>query len=139
MADTVTVTKIIDTRRYAVYEFTNESDGTGESSVRKIDLDDLVGNNGATTGGNRPTSLTLVDASWTVSGFNYVTVKWDRQPTDQLIQVMAGTDGVNYESVGGKRDPSRALGGTGDILLTTDGGSDGSSYKIVMMFRKKYS
>ena len=139
MADTVTVTKIADTRRYVVCEFTNESDGTGESLVRKINLTDLVGTNGETTGANRPTSLTLVDASWTVSGFNYVTVKWDRQPTDQLIEVMAGTDGINYESVGGKHDPSRTLGGTGDILLTTDGGADGSSYKIIMMFRKKYS
>lgn len=139
MTDVVTVTKITDTRKYAVYEFTNESDGTGESGVKKVDLADLVGLNGSTTGGSRPKSLTLVDASWTVSGFNYVTVKWDRQPIDQLIEVMAGTDGVNYESVGGKRDPYRKLGGTGNILLTTDGGADGSSYKIVMMFKKKYS
>ena len=139
MADVVTVTPISETRRYCVYEFTNESDGTGESSVKKIDLDDLIGTNGLTIGGNRPLSLTLIDASWTVSGFNYVTVKWDRTPTDKVIEVMAGTDGVNYESVGGKVDPNRSLGGSGDILLTTDGGADGSSYKITMMFRKKYS
>ena len=139
MADTVTVTKLADSRRYCVFEFTNESDGTGESSVKKIDLDDLVGTNGETTGVNRPTSLSLMDLSWVVSGFNYVTLKWDRQPTDQLIEVMAGASGVNYESVGGKRDPNRALGGTGDVLLTTDGGADGSSYRITAMFKKKYS
>ncbi len=139
MVDTVTVTKIADTRKYAVYQFTNESDGTGETNVRKIDLTDLVGSNGATVGANRPTSLSLMDASWTVSGFNYVTLKWDRQPADQLIEVMTAIDGINYESVGGKRDPSRALGGTGNILLTTDGGADGSSYRIVVMFKKKYS
>ncbi len=139
MADIVTVTKISDTRRYCVFEFTNESDGTGETNIRKINLNDLVGTNGDVIGANRPTSLTLIDASWTISGFNYVTAKWDRQPVDQLIEVMAGTSGVSYEAVGGKRDPNRALGGTGDIVLTTDGTTDGNSYRIVMMFRKKYS
>ena len=41
MADTVTVTKIHDGFRYVTYEFTNESDGTGESAVKKIDLTGL--------------------------------------------------------------------------------------------------
>ena len=138
MADTVTVKQIFDGIRYCVYQFTNESDGTGESSVKKIDLDDLVGTNGALEGGVRPSSLVAIDASWTVSGFNYVVAKWDRTP-DQVIAVMAGTDGFNYESVSGKPDPLRGQAGTGDITFTTDGGADGSSYNITMMFRKKYS
>ena len=138
MADTVTVTQIFDGIRHCIYELTNESDGTGESSVKKVDLDDLVGSLGTLTGGDRPESLSVVDISWDVSGFNYVTMKWDRQPSDKLIAVMAGSGGVNYNDVGGKHDPNRGLDGTGDILITTDGGADGSSYRIIVKFRKKY-
>lgn len=132
MADTVTVTMLSNTIKECTYEFTNESDGTGESLVKKIDLLDLVCN------GLSPTSITLIDCSWTVSGFNYVTTKWDRSP-DYLIEVMSGTDGVNYESVGGKRDPGRGQIGSGNVLLTTDGAIDGASYRITMKFKKKYN
>ena len=37
MADAVTSQKIVDTDRKLVYKFTNISDGTGESSVNKVD------------------------------------------------------------------------------------------------------
>jgi hypothetical protein len=139
MADAVTVTQIHDDMRYCEYEFTNESDGTGESVVTKIDLDNLVGDNGALTGGNRPTSLTFVDGDWEVNGFNYVTVLWDRQAEDKLIAMVVDSGGVDYFPTGGKPDPARDLDGTGDILLTTDGGADGSGYRIRMRFRKKYA
>lgn len=138
MADTVTVTKIFDGTRYCEYEFTNESDATGESLVKKIDLDNLVGDNGALTGGNRPTSLTLVSADYEIGGFNYVKIYWDRQAEDKLVLMIAGSGSVDYFPTGGKPDPSRDLGGTGDILLTTDGAVDGASYRIRIMFRKKY-
>ncbi len=138
MVDTVTVTKIFDGIKYAIYEFSNKSDGTGESAVRKISMADLVSDSGTSDNGRRPTSLSLVDASWTVTGFNYVEALWSRPPSNKQIILMSGTDGVNLSSVGNKRDPSRALGGTGDILLTTNGGASGSSYDIRMMFKKKY-
>lgn len=138
MADTVTVTKIFDGIRYCEYEFTNESDGTGESAIKKIDLDDLVGSNGALTGGDRPTSLTLMSADYEISGFNYVKVLWDRQAEDKLCLIIVASGAVDLFATGGKPDPNRDLDGTGDILLTTDGGADGSGYRIRIMFRKKY-
>ena len=38
MADTVTSQTIIDGVKTAVVKFTNESDGTGEASVKKVDV-----------------------------------------------------------------------------------------------------
>jgi hypothetical protein len=138
MADIVTVTQLHDGPRYCEYEFTNESDGTGESAVKKIDLTNLVGSNGALTGGDPVTSLTFIDGDWEVIGFNYVTVLWDRQAEDKLCLLATNTGKVDYFSTGGKPDPARDLDGTGNILLTIDGATDGDSYRIRMRFRKKY-
>jgi hypothetical protein len=44
MADTVTSQTIQDGERVAVLKFTNESDGTGESSVKKVDVSALTTN-----------------------------------------------------------------------------------------------
>ena len=41
MADTVTSQTIQDGERLAILKFTNESDGTGESSVKKVDVSAL--------------------------------------------------------------------------------------------------
>ena len=41
MADTVTSQTIQDGERVAILKFTNESDGTGEASVKKVDVSAL--------------------------------------------------------------------------------------------------
>ena len=139
MADTVTVTKIHDGFRYVTYEFTNESDGTGETTVKKIDLTNLIGSNGDTTGGDRPLSLSAVEVDFEVNGFNYVNLLWDRSPTNLLILTMVDSGFADYSEDGGKHDPNRGMDGTGDILLTTSGGASGSGYRIRANFRKKYA
>lgn len=137
MVDTVVVRQIQDSRRSVTYEFTNESDGTGESAVRKIDITNLVGRYGV-PGIDLPDSLALEDISYEINGFNYVTLYWDRQPSDIAIITMVDSGGVSYKEVGGRLDPNREQDGTGDIILTTDGGADGSGYRIIAKFRKKY-
>ena len=138
MADIVTARKLHDGLRYCEYEFTNESDSTGESAVKKIDLTDLIGDNGYLTGGRRPTSLSLMEADWEVFGFNYVTAYWDRSPSNIAIVTMSGDGGVDHSKTGGKHDPNRGMDGTGDILFTIDSATDGDSYRIRMKFKKKY-
>ena len=41
MADAVTSQKLLDTETRTVYKFTNVSDGSGETDVKKIDLSQL--------------------------------------------------------------------------------------------------
>ena len=138
MADTVTVKQLSDTRRHCVYEFTNRSDGTGESAVKKVDIADLIGTSGATTGDDRPTSLSIIRADYETS-FSSVTLLWDRQPTDEVALVMEGEGSVDFTEIGGKHDPKRGQDGTGNILLTTVGTTSGMAYSIRVKFKKKYS
>ena len=70
-----------------------------------------------------------------MSGFNYVTLAWDHT-TDDEIAVLSGQSVIDWSSIGGNVDP-QSTGGTGDILLTTDGGADGSSYDITLYMRPK--
>jgi len=44
MADTVTSQTIQDGEKTAILKFTNESDGTGEASVKKVDVSALANN-----------------------------------------------------------------------------------------------
>ncbi len=138
MVDTVTVKQLADTRRYCVYEFTNRSDGTGESAVRKINIADLVGDNGEVVGGRRPTSLSLMKADFETT-FSSVTLLWDRQPTDEVALVANTQGSSDFTEVGGKHDPKRGQDGTGNILLTTVGTTSGMAYRIKVKFKKKYN
>jgi hypothetical protein len=60
---------------------------------------------------------------------------WDRD-TDEVAEVLSGVGMFDYSKWGGLHDPKRdeALGAnsTGDILLSTDGASDGDSYNIII-------
>ena len=64
---------------------------------------------------------------------------WDRTSADETIEVMVDSGGVDLTADGGKTETDKTVAGTGDILLTTDGGADGSGYRIRMKFRKKYA
>lgn len=129
MADTVDVKQIYNSPRQCVYQFTNESDGTGENGVKKIDKSTLTGPNGA-----EPTGLSLMEVSWSVSS-GYVVLEWDHTTPDEIV-VCTGDGTRNYEFVGGNHDPGSS-GGAGDILLTTDGFADGDGYTITTWWKKK--
>ena len=135
MTDTVTVTKLFDGIHTCEYEFTNQSDGTGETEVKKIDLTDLVGSTGALTGGDRPSSLSLLKVEYETT-FTLVKMLWDRSPTNEVAAVMVGHGEICHKS--GKHDPKRGQDGTGDILITTVGTVRDMTYTIRAKFRKKY-
>lgn len=129
MADSVVVKKLFESQRRVVYQFTNESDGTGESGVTKIDISTL------TADGVTPDRLSLIEVAWSVVGFNYVSMSFDRG-TDVPIGTFSNVGSISYrDTSGGLHDTGS--GGTGDVLLSTDGGYDGASYMIVTEWRKK--
>lgn len=130
MTDAVTVELIGDLTRYKIYHLTNQSDGTGESAVAKVDISTLTNPRGATA-----TYSTVDRIEYSVWGFNYVTLEWDHTANDE-IAVLFGQSVIDWTRIGGKVDP-RSTGGTGDIVLTTDGGADGSGYDITLFMRPK--
>lgn len=127
MADTVNVQTVFTGRKHVLH-LTNESDGTGESAVTKLDISGLT----APSGG-APTSVTLLEARWAVNSFNYVVLEWDHTTNDEML-VCSGNDYASFEGMGGLHDPG-STGGTGDVVLTTDGGADGASYDITLVFK----
>lgn len=130
MADTVDVQTLADGLRNHVVRMTNESDGTGESGVTKIDKSTLAG----PEPGAIPGSLSLMEISWSIPD-GYVVLEWDHTTNDEIV-VLSGVGATSYEFTGGIHDP-KSTGGTGDIVLTTDGFVDGSSYNITAWFKKK--
>lgn len=130
MADTVNTQVVYNGhRRYAVH-LTNQSDGTGESGVTKVDISTLTNGDGQTA-----TYTTIDRIVGTTGGFNYVALHWDHT-TDDEIAVLSGPFDIDFSVEGGLTDPKSA-GGTGDIILTTDGAYDGASYDITIYLRAK--
>lgn len=133
MVDIVTNVKTFQGGRRLFVHLTCESDGTGETKVVKVNLDDLK-----TFTGERPGSLSLIRASGNLTGFKYVTLYWDRPADPQMIVLSGqGQFDQDFKREGGKRDPQRDQGGTGNILLTSDTPVDGASYDIHLEFKLK--
>lgn len=130
MADTVNTQVVNNGVRRYVAHFTNESDGTGESAIAKINISALLDANGVTA-----TYSTIDLIEYSVTGFNYVAVEWDHTTNDE-IAILRGQGVIDWYAFGGKTDP-QSSGATGDIVFTTDGGADGSMYDITIHARLK--
>jgi hypothetical protein len=105
-------------------------DSADETDTVVIDKSALVGPDGT-----EPGSIKVEEITWTVNGFNYVLLEWEHT-TDDQIGYYQGSGYLNYLPFGGKNDPETA-GGTGDIVLTTNGGVAGGSYTMLIALRLK--
>ena len=130
MADSVDIKYLFNGNRKAVVKITNDSDGTGESGVVKVDISTLVGPNGLA-----PTRTSIEKIEGNVQGFTAVKLYWDHTTDDELAFLGPG---FIYEEWGdiGHADPGSA-GGTGDIILTTVGAVANATYDLTITFRLK--
>ena len=138
MADAVTSQTLADGDRIAVVKFTNISDGTGESSVEKIDISDFATNiNGAT-----PARATIEQVWYDIGGMR-VALEWNA--TSNVVAAVLGGSAaagnvsghMDFRSFGGLKN--NAGGGiNGDIDLTTHGHTAHDHYTIVLQLRKSY-
>jgi hypothetical protein len=110
--------------------YINICGGSGESANVKVDISDLIGPNGVA-----PTSTAIMEMSWAVQGFTAVRLFWDHS-TDDEIAALTGVGSRSYREIGGLRDPKSA-GGTGDILLSTDGTTSGFTYDIALVIEMR--
>jgi len=131
MADTVTTQIIRNGARNFSVRLTNISDGTGETTpVQKVDKSTLVG-----ILGKEPASLSLMQAEYSIQGFEAVKLSWD-QTSDVTSMVMTNSDYRDFRQQGGMHDTG--TGGNGDILLTTIGTpAANDTYDITLHFKKK--
>jgi hypothetical protein len=129
MADTVDTVVLETTPVYRKVRLLNIGDGTGESAVVKVDKSALVD-----TKGLEPRRLIITYVKWAIQGFASVRLNFDHTTDDEGLVLPTGSGERDYLMDGGLKDPLTA-GGTGDLLLTTNGGASGSTYDIVLHVR----
>lgn len=127
MADTVSTQTINNGPRNLIIKLTNESDGTGESAVTKVDgTSATFANRGVVPA----LHLKVARISFSVSSGAAVRLLWDATTGTDMV-ILAGTGTFDYSYFGGLPNPANA-GATGKINLTTVGFAAGSSYTITL-------
>lgn len=133
MADTVTSQTIQDGNNTAVLKFTNVSDGTGESAVKKVDVSALEPN----SKGDACTSVSVARIYWATRGMG-VNIEFDASTNVLLTGLPADSTGDEYYDLFTGIPNNAGSGVTGDIDFTTVGHSSGDTYSIILVLNKNY-
>jgi hypothetical protein len=133
MADTVTSQTIQDGDKIAIMKFTNASDGTGESAVKKVDVSALSSN----SLGQSCTSVSIARIYWACVGMR-VNIEFDASTNVLAIPLPADSTGDEYYDLFTGIPNNAGSGKTGDIDFTTVGHSDGDAYSIILVLTKIY-
>ena len=138
MADAVTSQTIVDTDKRAIIKLTNLSDGSGESSVEKVDVAGLNTNAKGET-----CSRVTIDQIWYDVGGMRVALEWNAS-TNVVAVVLGGSAAagnvqghMDFRSFGGIKN-NAGSGINGDIDLSTSGHTNLDHYTIVLELRKSY-
>ena len=133
MADTVSSQTIQDGERKAVLKFTNISDGSGESAVKKVDVSALASN----SSGTACTEVAVSKIWWQCVGMG-VELLNDATTDTLIIGLSPDSNGMHdYSSFSGIPNDSGS-GKTGDIMFTTIGASNGDTYTVILELLKTY-
>ena len=134
MADAVTSQTIQDGQRIAILKFTNASDGTGESAVKKVDVSALSAN----SAGLSCSRVTINRIWWQCTGMS-VKIEFDASANVLAIGLSEDSNGYHdYSDFSGI--PNNAGAGiTGDLDFTTVGHGSGDTYMIVLEMIKSYA
>lgn len=124
MADTVT-TQTYDGERNVTVILNNLSDGTGETLVKKLDVTTLHPNPAA--------HIKLWRAFHDVTD-GEVILYWEGTPNRLLATLSSASPDLDFSRTGGLIDD--ATSGTGNVLLSTVGFVQNSSYTIRLEFKK---
>ena len=133
MADAVTSQTIQDGERKAVLKFTNASDGSGESAVKKVDVSALATN----SAGDSCTGVAINKIWWQCTGMS---VKIEFDATSNVLAIGLSEDSNGYHDYSNFSGiPNNAGSGvTGDLDFTTVGAGSGDTYMIVLELIKSY-
>ena len=133
MADAVTSQTLIDGDKHVVMKFTNISDGTGESAVKKVDVSALESD----IYGNTCSSVAIEKIWWQCIGMK-VRLFFDASSDKFIIELGENQSGYHdYSEFGGIKN-NAGSGKTGDIDFTTVGHSSADTYTIILKMRKTY-
>mgnify|MGYP003640117032 FL=1 len=138
MADAVTSQTLADGDKIAVIKLTNISDGTGEASVKKVDVSALAANSAGAA-----CAHATINQIWYDIGGMRVALEWNAT-TNVVAAVLGGSAAagnvsgyMDFRSFGGIKN-TLASGYDGDIDLTTHGHTAHDHYTIVLEVSKNY-
>ena len=137
MADAVTSQTIIDTEKRVVMKFTNLSDGSGESAVKKVDVSALTSHPDGTACSN-----ITIDQIWYDIGGMRLAIYFAAS-SKALALVLGGSAAagnvqghMDFRSFGGIKN--NASSPDGDLDFTTSGHTNLDHYTVVLEMRKQY-
>lgn len=120
MADIVASTELVKSSHKSAFVFSNQSDGTGEASVKKIVIANLPG---------APKRVRISHLAWSVSDGASVQIKFDRTLATPSI-IVNGSGNLACQKLGPIEDKLSGL--TGDIEFTFVNAVASGGYVIEM-------
>ena len=138
MADAVTSQTLVDGDKTAVIKITNISDGTGEASVKKVDVSALNAN----SNGDACTRVSINQVWYDIGGLR-TALEFDAS-SNVVGLVLGGSAAagttmgyMDFRSFSGIKN-NAGSGITGDIDLTTHGHTAHDHYTIILELSKSY-
>jgi len=134
MAHSVTVTKLLDGPKNAAFHVFIKSDGASADLVDQVLIDPAVDFDPSFP--NKPT-ITVEEIYYDLAGFDAF-LDFDYLLSDTALWAMSGGQyaEAEFECVGGLKDRSNVLDGSGKLQLTTDGLAAGKFGSMVIKIRK---
>lgn len=134
MADTVTSQKLKDHATAWAYKFTNESDGTGETNVLKVDVSGLTAASNSALTNQR---VNINKLAWSIAGANSkVRLMWSGDNSPNTIVVLTGSGTMDLATNLTAPLTNNIANTNGDIFLSTLGFVNGASYTIIVEGKK---
>ena len=137
MADAVTSQTIVDTEKRVVMKFTNLSDGSGESAVKKVDVSALTSHPDGTACSN-----ITIDQIWYDIGGMRLAIYFAAS-TNVAALVLGGSAAagnvqghMDFRSFGGIKN--NASSPDGELDFTTSGHTNLDHYTVILEMRKQY-
>jgi hypothetical protein len=132
MADTVATQILFQGDKVLVMKFTDASDGTGETTVKKVDVATLTSYQGKACVGVQ------IDKVYALTHGMEVRLLWEATANGTIMTIPQNImQTMDFNEFGGL-DNNTTTGKTGNILFTTLDASSGDSYTIILVMRKLY-
>jgi len=132
MADTVATQILFQGDKVLVMKFTDASDGTGETAVKKVDVTTL-----ATYQGKACTAVQINKVYALTHGME-VRLLWEATANGTIMTIPQNVmQTMEFDQFGGLGN-NTTTGKTGNILFTTLDASSGDAYTIILVMRKLY-
>ena len=132
MADAVATQILFQGDKQIIMKFTNNSDGTGETAVKKVDVATLTPFQG------QPCIAVQIDKIYGLTHGMEVRMFWEATTNVTILTYpQNNAQTLDFNEFGGLSNNAGA-GVTGNILFTTLDASAGDSYTIILVLRKLY-